>query len=113
MGSMLVALQHFVKDSFKDESETNLKRMDFGEKKVMVERGDFIFIAAVLNGSRTGPMANRLQKVLQNIDDKYGIELIGWDGDLEKVRGVKDEASPLFERVGFLDRFVEKKNGRN
>lgn len=112
MGSMLVALQHFVKDSFKDESETNLKRMDFGDKKIMVERGDFIFIAAVLNGSRTGPMPNRLQKVLENIDDKYGIELIGWDGDLEKVRGVKDETRPLFDRVRFLDRFDEKKNGK-
>jgi len=98
LGSMFVALQGFVKDSFKDESATGLKRMDFGEKKVMVEKGDFIYIAVVLNGTRTGAVPARLEKVKDSIDDKYGIDLIAWDGDLDKLRGVKDETQPLFER---------------
>ncbi|MFA5313237.1 MAG: hypothetical protein WC375_08000, partial [Methanomassiliicoccales archaeon] len=103
LGSMFVALQGFVKDSFKDESSTMLKRMDFGEKKVMVEKGDFIYIAVVLNGKRTESIPPRMQKVLEDIDKEYGIQLIAWDGDLESLRGVRDMTRPLFERVGFLD----------
>ncbi|MCE5296678.1 MAG: PKD domain-containing protein [Euryarchaeota archaeon] len=103
LGSMFVALQGFVKDSFKDESSTMLKRMDFGEKKVMVEKGDFIYIAVVLNGKRTDSIPPRMQKVLEDIDKAYGVELIAWNGDLESLRGVRDLTQPLFERVGFLD----------
>jgi PKD repeat protein len=39
LSSMLIAIQEFVMDSFKDEEETGINRLDFGEKKVLVERG--------------------------------------------------------------------------
>ncbi|OPY33246.1 MAG: PKD domain protein [Methanomassiliicoccales archaeon PtaU1.Bin124] len=117
LGSMLVALQNFVKDSFKDEQTTHLKRMDFGEKKLMVEKSEFIYIAVVLNGSRTGKVPAKLEKVIKSIDENYGIELIAWDGDLEKLRGMKEETQPLFERGSIRDKFnvngrKTKANGR-
>jgi len=110
LGSMFVALQGFVKDSFKDESSTILKRMDFGDKKIMVEKGDFVYIAVVLNGKRAESIPPRMQKVLEEIDDRYGIELIAWDGDLEKLRGVKNITTPLFKRGKFID--LSRRNGK-
>ncbi len=104
MSSMLVAIQGFVTDSFKDESVTGLKRMDFGEKKLMIEKREFYYLAVVLVGSRTGNVPAKLEKIMDNIDENYGIELIAWDGDLEKMRGIKDETRPLFERVGFFEK---------
>ncbi len=97
LGSMLIAIQSFVKDSFKDESSTILSRMDFGEKKILVERGERFFVAAVLHSNRTGSVPNRIAKVIDEIQREFGPVLGEWDGDLEKVRGVKDISNGVFE----------------
>ena len=102
MSSMLVAIQGFVTDSFKDESVTGLKRMDFGEKKLMIEKREFYYLAVVLVGSRTGNVPAKLEKIMDNIDENYGIELIAWDGDLEKMRGIKDETTAPLRARGLL-----------
>ena len=97
LSSMLVAIQGFVKDSFKDESSTHLQRLDFGEKKILVERGDSFYLAVVLHSQRAGNVPHRMQGVIEDIHREYGQALKDWDGDLEKVRGVKDQTDRLFK----------------
>jgi hypothetical protein len=98
LASMFIAIQMFVKDSFKDESSTGLNRLDFGKKKILVERGESFYLAVVLHSNRTGSVPNRMQTVIDDIQTNYGPSLIGWNGDLEKVRGIKDAADPLVKR---------------
>lgn len=102
LSSMLIAIQSFVRDSFKDESGTHLQRLDFGEKKILVEKGEGIFIAVVLHGQRPGKVPQRMKQVIKDIEKEYGASLSGWDGDLEKVRGVKDATDRMFERARLL-----------
>ena len=97
LSSMLVAIQSFVKDSFKDESSTHLQRLDFGEKKILVERGDSFYLAVVLHSNRAGNVPKRMQAVIEDIHKDFGVSLQNWDGDLEKVRGIKDRADKLFK----------------
>ncbi len=97
LSSMLVAIQSFVKDSFKDESSTHLQRLDFGEKKILVERGDSFYLAVVLHSNRAGNVPKRMQAVIEDIHKDFGASLHDWDGDLEKVRGIKDRADRLFK----------------
>jgi len=97
LSSMLVAIQGFVKDSFKDESSTHLQRLDFGEQKILVERGDSFYLAVVLHSSRAGNVPQRMQAVIADIHKEYGAALRQWDGDLEKVRGIKDQTDKLFK----------------
>ncbi|MDD1771635.1 MAG: PKD domain-containing protein [Methanomassiliicoccales archaeon] len=108
LGGMLIALQNFVRDSFKDESETMLRRLDFGERKMLVERKDDFFLAVLLSGKRAGWAPQRMQKTLDVINEKYAKELHGWDGDLEKVRGIRDDTKPMFQRGNPLDRLKSK-----
>ena len=108
LGGMLIALQNFVRDSFKDESSTVLRRMDFGERKLLVERKDDFFMAVVLSGKRAGNAAQRMLKVLDSIEDGYAGVLREWDGDLEKVRGIRDETKPMFSRANPLERLKRK-----
>jgi PKD repeat protein len=98
LGSMLIALQSFVKDSFKDESMTDLKRMEFGEKRILVERDGPVFLAVILRGRRDGKATSRMRSSLADINERFGEALSPWDGDLEKVRGVKDSVKPLVSR---------------
>jgi len=95
LGSMLAAVQSFVRDSFKDEASTGLNRLDFGEKKILVERGQFLIVAAVLHGKREGRAAQRLKEVLRRTETKYADVLTDWDGDLEKLRGIKEETNEV------------------
>jgi len=108
LGGMLIALQNFVRDSFKDEISTVLRRMDFGERKLLVERKDDFFMAVVLSGKRAGNAPQRMLKVLDNIETGYAGVLKEWDGDLEKVRGIRDETKPVFNRANPLDRLRRK-----
>jgi len=108
LGGMLIALQNFVRDSFKDENSTVLRRMDFGERKLLVERKDDFFMAVMLSGKRAGNAATRMMKVLNNIEKSYAPVLKEWDGDLEKVRGIRDETKPMFSRANPLDRLKRK-----
>jgi len=104
LGGMLIALQSFVRDSFKDEGATVLKRMDFGDRKLLVERKDGFFMAVVLSGKRAGNSAQRMRRVLDRIEERYADVLRDWDGDLEKVRGIRDETKLMFQRTNPLER---------
>jgi hypothetical protein len=95
LGSMLVAIQNFVRDSFKDEGSTGLNRMDFGEKKVLVEKGDHIYLAVVLHGTREGKVPQRMRDTIAQAEADFKEALNAWDGDLEKVRGIKESTSIL------------------
>lgn len=97
LSSMLVAIQEFVKDSFKDEDSTSLKRMDFGEKKILIERGDYIYLAVVLNGNGGRRLTRRLRQVLEEIESEYAEVLQNWDGDLDRTRGIKQKSRRVFE----------------
>jgi hypothetical protein len=101
LSSMLVAIQSFVKDSFKDESSTHLQRLDFGDKKILVERGESFYLAVVLHSNRAGSVPQRMQNVIDDIQKDFGSALNEWDGDLEKVRGIKDSTEKLM-RIPFL-----------
>ena len=98
LASMFVAIQIFVKDSFKDESSTGLNRLDFGKKKILMEKGESFYLVVVLHSNRTGSVPKLMQTVIDDIEMKFGPILKGWDGDLEKVRGVKDMVNSLVKR---------------
>ncbi len=102
MGSMLVAIQDFVRDSFKEEASTGLNRMDFGDRKVLVEKGDNIYLAVVLHGKREGKVPHSMREAIAHTEERFSDILGDWDGNMDKVRGVNDEASRLL-RGSVLD----------
>jgi PKD repeat protein len=99
LGSMFVAIQDFVKDSFKDDTSFTLRKLDFGDKSVLVERGESIFLAVVLHGKVSRKAARRMKRVVSEIEEGFSLELLGWDGDLDSVRGVNDIMKKLYSRA--------------
>jgi hypothetical protein len=114
LSSMLIAIQSFVKDSFKDESSTHLQRLDFGEKKILVEKGSNFFLAVVLHGKRAGAVPAKMQHVVEDIERDYNDALREWDGDFEKVRGIKDSTDKLMKGLAILpERKQGEKDGKS
>ncbi len=99
LGGMLVAIQDFVKDSFKDVTSFALRRLDFGEKSVLIERGDNVFLAVVLHGQASRKVAVKMKKVVEEIESSFSKNLKDWDGDLDKLRGISDITKELYSRM--------------
>jgi hypothetical protein len=96
MTSMLTAIQSFVKDSFKDESDWQLRNISFGESQIVIERGENIFLAVVYKGEYQEKFKEKMRMVLGDVSQEYHEALKEWNGDLDSLRGTKDLMEPLF-----------------
>jgi hypothetical protein len=86
LGSMLVAVQDFVKDSFRDQ-EGILDEMKFGRFQVLLGRGKHIILATIVLGDEVEPFRPQIAKCIEDIEEKYGDVLEDWDGEMSSVRG--------------------------
>lgn len=97
LSSMLTAVQDFVKDSFKEKSKYGLKRLDFGDSVIHIKHGKYVYMAVVLSGEEPPDFDESLGKTLGKIESQYGEALSEWEGELEKVRGMKDMLDDLLK----------------
>jgi len=102
LGSMFVAIQDFVKESFKDVTSFTLRKLEFGDKSVLIEKGDHLFLAVILHGKASRKVASRMELVVDEIEETFSEYLRAWDGDLDSVRGVNDIIKKLYSRAPML-----------
>lgn len=89
IGSMLSAVQDFVKDSFGDASRVSaLDRLDYGTKKILIEHGRYIFIACVIEGELHNNLRIDLKNAVEYLEKTYCDILSAWDGDLSKIEDI-------------------------
>jgi len=88
MSSMLTAINDFVKDSF--QTEGNLGAIDYGENKIILERGDKTVLAAVVYGEATRDLRSKMGSAVREIEEEYGEIIESWDGDIDKLSGTED-----------------------
>ncbi|MCK4266870.1 MAG: carboxypeptidase regulatory-like domain-containing protein, partial [Thermoplasmata archaeon] len=86
LSGMLVAVQDFIKDSFRGE-EGGLEEMRFGRFQIILSRGDFIVIAALVLGDDPRPFKPQVDKCLADIEKKFADKLDDWDGDVDSLTG--------------------------
>ena len=88
LAGMLTAIMLFVRDSFKEENE-DLKRFEFGDRKVSVERGEHVIGAAIFAGEVPEEMSVQLNHFLTDVEDRYADTLAAWSGDVTDMPGLK------------------------
>ena len=94
LSGMLTAIQNFVEDSFKLQ-EGKLNELQYGELKILLERGDKIYIAVVIKGEEPDNLMTYVKTGLERIEDKYSHVLEKWDGDYSKLRGIREYLEDL------------------
>lgn len=87
---MLTVVQDFVKDSFRQRTKVGLKRLDFGDSKILIERSPHTFLAAVLVGEEPALLPLYMIEVLKQVEEKFGSVLEKWSGMLHEVQGVEE-----------------------
>src|SRR5437879_8874238 len=64
---MLTVVQDFVKDSFKSRSRVGMKRLDFGDSKILIERSPHTFLATVVFGQEPKLLPLYMLQVLKEV----------------------------------------------
>jgi hypothetical protein len=98
IASMLTAVQDFVKDSLKKKDGEFLGKLEFGKKtKILIERGNKIYLAIVLSGHDPDSLRANLEKTVIQVENKYKKSLDKWDGDISAFEGLDEKVIELIE----------------
>ncbi|MEM2900455.1 MAG: PQQ-binding-like beta-propeller repeat protein [Thermoplasmata archaeon] len=95
IGSMITAIQNFVKDSFQDVEAEELNELKYGATKILIERGQYIYIAVVISGESDEEFRSQIRSMLRNIESEYEVILSEWDGDVSRFKGIASHLSSL------------------
>jgi tetratricopeptide (TPR) repeat protein len=98
LGGMLIAIQHFVGDSFRGKDQAKgdiLNELRYGKTRILIEGGRWVHLALVISGQEPEEMRERMRKVISDIEEKYRSTLETWDGDASKLWGAKKMVEPL------------------
>jgi hypothetical protein len=93
--SMLKAVQDFVRDSFGRASGSELGAMEYGESKILLQKGEQTILAAVILGTEPSDLRAEMRGVINNIEAEYHTLLVKWNGSLDSLSGVKKFLSAL------------------
>jgi Flp pilus assembly protein TadD len=96
LSGMLTAVQEFVKDSFQQFKATDLKSLDFGDNKIIIERGQLVYLAAVQSGIPPVAIQERMKTVIAKIEEEYRSKLERWDGAVASLPGIGDMVKLVF-----------------
>jgi len=108
VGGMLTAVQDFVKDSFADKaSVSGLARLDYGDKKILMEHGKTAFMATVISGQESDEIRNDMKGMVNIIEKNYANVIEKWDGDVSKLSGIKNIIKPLQAKKYSVERKLD------
>ncbi|UCD91750.1 MAG: hypothetical protein JSV43_05780, partial [Methanobacteriota archaeon] len=126
LSGMLTAILEFTKETFTYGEEGGLRKMDVGERSILLDRGHFVTLAVVVRGEEPEDMTDRMQELVEDIEEKYP-EIEHWDGkvgeykDLPEILGKFSKGSyeKGFWKTGqkrirsLLDRNNKNNNSKN
>ncbi len=96
LSGMLVAVQDFIKDSFRGE-KGQLNEIRFGEIRIVIMEGKWTILAAVVRGMRPFDIQPELGLALSDLEAKYEDPLIDWDGTMDQIGDVDKIMGDLIE----------------
>ena len=92
---MLTVVQDFVRDSFRQRTRVGLRRLDFGDSKILIERSSHAFLACVLIGDEPSLLPLYMIEVLKEVEERFGTVLERWNGMLHEIHGVEESIRKL------------------
>jgi hypothetical protein len=84
---MLIAIQSFVKDSFKEQE--GLSSFEFGTRKIILERGNHVFLATALSGVEPKILKGQMRELIQKVEGLYAGVVEKWDGNSLSFKDVE------------------------
>ncbi len=98
LAGMFTAVQNFVKDAFADDEEESLKRMEYGNKKVLIQKGDNITLAVFFTGDEPKWALESMENFVKDVEERYEGDIEDWSGDRDDLPGVEDMLESMLEK---------------
>jgi len=96
LSSMLTAVTSFVKDALSRTTDASLGSLEYGDSKIILERGKWTYLAVVISGGQEPPeLRGDMRQALRNIESEYGPALAEWDGNAATMADCKRLLAPL------------------
>ena len=87
VSAMFTAVQEFVRDSFQ-AGEVGLKKLEIGERNVMIEKGSAVYLALIYSGWPRQGIFDTLAMLLRDIEERYLGRIEKWNGTKKALPGV-------------------------
>jgi hypothetical protein len=71
--------------------------MEFGEKRLFLERGEYIYLAVVYTGDANKKMEKKIKGVIDAIETVYKKNLYQWDGNITRLKSIDELTRPLID----------------
>ncbi|MEM2900342.1 MAG: hypothetical protein QXT63_06075, partial [Thermoplasmata archaeon] len=81
---MLTALHDFAGEIF--QSKCSIGKIEYGENKILIEKGELSYAAAVIEGEEPSYIRLGLNELVKEFEKRYKKELKEWSGDTEKFK---------------------------
>ncbi len=105
-GGMFTAIQQFIHDSMGEGmgASTQVGRLDYGENRILVERGNYVFLATIIFGEEQESLREAMRDALNRIEGSYAGVIERWSGDQTQLSGVGAFVAPLLGLTQDLNR---------
>ncbi|MFQ6061217.1 MAG: hypothetical protein ACE5KV_08020, partial [Thermoplasmata archaeon] len=94
--AMLTAVKEYADGSLSRAKRNQLRTLEFGKKRILIEEGKFIYLAIVYTGIQKKKNLQLLREVLERVEKRYESVLVDWSGSLEELSGLQEEVKRIF-----------------
>ncbi len=100
LAGMFTAVQNFVKDAFAEDEKNILKRMDYGDKTVLIHKGNHVLLAVFFTGGEPDWALESMKNFVEDLEKKYEGKIEDWSGDHEELEEIEEIVEYLLEKNG-------------
>ena len=102
VGIMLVAVQEFIRDSFKKGEAVD--KMSYGDNAILLRKGAHTIVGVTVFGDPDPAFVDQLQEMVAKVEGTYAGIIEEWDGNKTRFKGVEAILAPLWRPTSDLTR---------
>lgn len=100
ISGMLTAIRDFARDSFGDgDPDDDLKEIEFGDERVVIQSGKYVYLAVVVTGVEPEWFRARLRTFVSELHIQHAPEFRDYDGDPAKLPALSPMLQHLSENI--------------
>lgn len=102
VSAMLTVVQEFISESLSKDKTDKVKKLEFGDRELYVERGENIHISVMYSGSMNKKLENQIFELRHMIEEEHPF-LSTWDGRMTKLEDINPQLDKLIEEWQFFN----------
>ncbi|MFO8109063.1 MAG: PQQ-binding-like beta-propeller repeat protein [Thermoplasmata archaeon] len=88
LAGMFIAVNNFIRDAFGGEEKNTLKKMEYGDKSVLVHKGEHVILAVFVSGRVPSRLLRGMSNLVKDIESRYEKDLEEWSGNIVDLPGI-------------------------